>query len=98
MQAGLGATLFGNGGAGLRPVIDEHTVTRSAAEAVAVHAEKPHDVIAAFCATHPDESNRRRMVHMQGGTMFSTPSLRVVDAQVQTVGGSVWIYLFTWKS
>lgn len=136
-QARTGISLFGNGGPGHRPVIDGHTVTRSAVEAVeiagengrpiligtnldegtlfsfhlpkdvtdqqmraavAAHTDEPDAVLAAFAEAHPDASNRRRMVHMNGDTMFRTPSLRVVDAQVDSGGPPVFVYLFTWKS
>lgn len=136
-QAKTGITLFGNGGPGHRPVVDEHTVTRSPEEAVrtagasgralllgtnldegtlfsfhipkdvtdeqvraavAAHTDRPDDVVAAFSAAYPEASNRRRMVHMNGDTLFRTSSLRVADAQVETGGPPVFVYLFTWKS
>lgn len=66
--------------------------------AVKAHADDADAVFDAFAAAYPGDSNRRRMVHMQGDTMFRLPSLRFADAQIASGGGAVYTYLFTFQA
>jgi len=65
--------------------------------AVAHHADDPDQVIEAFRAEYPDESNRRLMGRMLTDTMFRLGSLQLADTQTEG-GGEVFVYLFSWAS